>query len=70
MQKNPTITISDCGLPYDYEDFGLDRQELREKYRDTGEHPEYTLEAYGWADTDVDYWTWVLEGIAQDDEDY
>jgi hypothetical protein len=68
MEKNPTITVSDCGLPYDYEDFGMDIPELQAKYAE--EHPEYTRAAFANSKDDSDYWTWVLKGIAQDDEDY
>mgnify|MGYP001617706664 CR=1 FL=1 len=69
MEKNPTITVSDCGLVYDFEDFGMNVLELQEKYRDTGEHPEYTRDAYTFSKSEAYYWDWVIEGIAKDDED-
>lgn len=39
---------TDVDLPYDYEDFGMDAEELKEKYEteDNGEHPEFTIEQW------------------------
>ena len=62
-------------LPYDYEDFGLDEQELIAKYADTGVHPEHGLEAYRQLTEEEQhahngYWGWVSAQISEDDKTY
>jgi hypothetical protein len=61
-------------LPYDYEDLGLNREELQAKFVVAGEHPYHTLElwqsAVTYNRTTQTYWDWVLTEIAADDETY
>jgi hypothetical protein len=56
-------------LPYDFEDFGLTRQELQDKYAAEQEHPEYTNQRWGVEAPTKPYWDWVMDHIAEDDDE-
>ena len=47
-------------LPYDFEDFGLTRTELQDKYAAAQEHPEYTNLRWGVEAPTKPYWDWVM----------
>jgi len=56
-------------LPYDFEDFGMDIDELKAKYAAEQEHPEYTNVRWGREAPTTPYWDWVMTCIAQDDDE-
>ncbi|MFK4136691.1 hypothetical protein ACI2KR_31135 [Pseudomonas luteola] len=64
-------------LPYDYEDFGLTSEELKEKHNGPGGHEHYTLAMWrsetNQPEASIDanaYWEWVEDSIRKDDEIY
>ena len=64
--------MSQYELPYDFEDFGMNEEDLVNKYGDKG-HPFYTLDEWRSPRTSSEeydgYWDWVMAMINIDDED-
>lgn len=61
---------TDFDLPYDAEDFGMTRQDLRQKYPEG--HTYYTIEEWiGLDDAHLtaypDYWNWLMGKLEHDD---
>lgn len=68
---SPATSVRTDELPYDFEDFGMDANQLLEKYDGNEGHPEYTIDKWRagpcmTSDTNG-YWDWVIAMIAQDD---
>lgn len=62
-------------LPYDYEDLGLSKDQILEKFAAKGEHEFHKRSGWEKAKTAGltqlnDYWDWVVGQIALDDEAY
>jgi hypothetical protein len=74
VQATPLPYVNRGDLPYDYEDLGLNLEEMQSKFSDIGEHVHHTRGLWQAAvdkeTTKPDYWAWVLLEIAKDDDDY
>lgn len=57
-------------LPYDYEDFGMDLDELKAKYVAEQEHPEYTNAQWATQAHDQPYWEWVAAKVRADRDEF